>query len=506
MLRVFFVFLGIGLLTAHCTECPPCSCETDISTSKPVSKEKVNPSDISVSAAPVGDQPKPVTSYPLHARAGFMRVNVFEQPDMDTPRLGYFRKGARTMVGDPRFSSESCPKGWFKLKEGGYVCQGRGMLVGTKPRFIPKPPPEANTDELDPYRHGFVRNDWTPAYKRMPTEDSAIWTPPLKEELEGTDAEVDAGATGEPEYLPHDEKDENGGINYYKYTKRKFRNVSQLLERGFWISVGKRDYDSNTHKYYYETIKGLWVPAESVHLIKPPRFKGYEVTGETPLPGAIVQDRRSAFFRRRANNRFGGAGPVDRLLSFRVFEAANVGRLQYYKINNERWLKSNQVAYFEMEPPPDSIKDKEKWIRINLKNQTLVAYEGAMPVYATLVSTGLPDSEETVTPKGTFSINFKHLTDDMTGTVGDDDAYSVEDVPWVQYIHQNIALHAAFWHSAFGSPKSHGCINLSPADARWLFNWTDPPLPDKWHAVAATKNNPGTQVFIVGNTPGKKKK
>ena len=506
MLRFFFVFLGFGLLTSHCSECPPCACEAEVSTQHKRVEEKseTSQSDASVPSAPIGGEPKPVSSYPLHARAGFLRVNIFEAPDMDTPRLGYFRKGARTMVGDPQFSSESCPKGWFKLKEGGYVCQGRGMLVGTKPRFIPRPPPPGNFDELDPYRHGFIRNDWTPAYKRMPTAEDAIWTPPLKEP--GDTDVLDAGPEGESEYLPHDEKNENGGVNYYTYTKRKFRNVKQLLDRGFWVSVGRRDYDSNTHKYYYETIKGLWVPAESVHLIKPPHFKGYEVKGETPLPGAIVQDRRSAFFRRRANNRFGGAGPVERLQTFRVLETVKVGRLRYYRVNNERWLKSNQVAYFEMEPPPDGIKDKEKWIRIDLTNQTLVAYEGNMPVYATLVSTGLPESDETVTPRGTFTIKFKHLTDDMAGTVGDDEAYSVEDVPWVQYIHQNVALHAAFWHASFGTPKSHGCINLSPSDARWLFNWSDPPLPDKWHAVAATENNPGTRVFVVGKTPGKRKK
>ncbi len=277
--------------------------------------------DASAPSAPIGGTPKEVTSFPLHARAGFMRVNIFERPDMDTPRLGYFRKGARTMVGDPQYTSESCPKGWFELEEGGFVCQGRGMLVGAKPRFIPNPPPPGNFDELDPYRHGFIRQDWTPSYKRMPTEESAIWTPPVKETEDGEP--VDAGPDAEPEVLPHDKNNADGGVDYYHYTKRKFRNVKQLLERGFWVSVGRRDYDSNTHKYYYETVKGQWVPAENVHLIKPPRFKGYEVTGETPLPGAIVRDSRAKFFRYR-NNRFIGAGPVERLLSFRVFETGGI--------------------------------------------------------------------------------------------------------------------------------------------------------------------------------------
>jgi hypothetical protein len=456
--------------------------------------------DAAAPAAPIGGTPKPVTTYNLHARAGFHRVNVFEKPDMDSPRIGYFRKGTRTMVGDPEFSSESCPKGWFALQEGGFVCQGRGMLVGTKPRFIPRPPPPGNFDELDPYRHGFIRQDWTPSYKRIPKDEESIWKPPVKDTPESDVDVEDAGVLPEPEVLHHDENNADGGVDYYKYTKRKYRNVMQLLARGFWISVGRREYQAETHRYYYETTKGQYVPAEKVHLIKPSTFKGYEVTGETPLPGAIVRDRRASFFRLR-RDRFTGAGPVERLLSFRVFEAKKYRGNTFYEINNERWLKDNQVAYFAFSPPPEGIADKEKWIRVDLSSQTLVAYEGNMPVYATLVSTGLPESEETVTPRGEFRIQFKHLTDDMAGTVGDDEAYSVEDVPWVQYIHRNIALHAAFWHSSFGTPKSHGCINLSPADARWLFSWTDPPLPDKWHAVVATKNNQGTRVFIEGKTP-----
>ena len=92
----------------------------------------------------------------------------------------------------------------------------------------------------------------------------------------------------------------------------------------------------------------------------------------------------------------------------------------------------------------------------------------------------------------------------MAGSVGDEqEVYSVQDVPWVQYIHRNIALHASFWHSSYGTPKSHGCINLSPEDARWLFNWSHPKLPDKWHAVAATEKTPGTIVIVEGKTPEK---
>jgi hypothetical protein len=62
-------------------------------------------------------------------------------------------------------------------------------------------------------------------------------------------------------------------------------------------------------------------------------------------------------------------------------------------------------------------------------------------------------------------------------------SYYLAEVPFAQFFHMPFALHAAYWHDDFGEPKSGGCVNLSPEDARWLFDWTDPPLPDGWHSV-----------------------
>jgi lipoprotein-anchoring transpeptidase ErfK/SrfK len=75
------------------------------------------------------------------------------------------------------------------------------------------------------------------------------------------------------------------------------------------------------------------------------------------------------------------------------------------------------------------------------------------------------------------------------------DEYDLRDVPYVQYFSENYAFHAAYWHDAFGSPKSHGCINLSPSDARWLFHWTDPAVPLLWHGAFSLRG--GTPVHIT---------
>lgn len=76
-------------------------------------------------------------------------------------------------------------------------------------------------------------------------------------------------------------------------------------------------------------------------------------------------------------------------------------------------------------------------------------------------------------------------------------AFELRDVPWIQYFDSGFALHGAYWHDSFGVPRSHGCINLSPIDARVVFNWTEPSLPDGWHGMnVGPESGSGTAVVI----------
>jgi lipoprotein-anchoring transpeptidase ErfK/SrfK len=151
-------------------------------------------------------------------------------------------------------------------------------------------------------------------------------------------------------------------------------------------------------------------------------------------------------------------------------------------------------------PPPSDLDEHEKWIDVDLTHQILVAFEGTRPVFATLVASGKRDEKDKTkdhpTPTGTFHIQAKHVSATMDGNIAADAPYSIEDVPWVMYFDGSYALHGAFWHSNFGHPMSHGCVNLSPADARALFGWTEPRLPDGWHGVFTPEPKDGTRVVI----------
>ena len=74
--------------------------------------------------------------------------------------------------------------------------------------------------------------------------------------------------------------------------------------------------------------------------------------------------------------------------------------------------------------------------------------------------------------------------------------YAIQAVPWVLYFHRGYGLHGAFWHHAFGRVQSHGCVNLTPADAERLFAWTSPRLPEGWSAAFPTDYEPGTIVSV----------
>jgi hypothetical protein len=188
-------------------------------------------------------------------------------------------------------------------------------------------------------------------------------------------------------------------------------------------------------------------------------------------------------------------------------ETAHAGGIEYWETDEGWWLRASEATKTEPGPPPDKLGEHEKWIDVNLKRQTLVAYEGATPVFVTIVSSGRNEHE---TPPGSFRIREKHITATMDGDAdtATDGPYSIEDVPYIEYFNAGYALHGAFWHAEFGHVKSHGCVNLSPWDAKALFAWTDPQLPEGWHAVFATKDKPGTRVVVhekgIGTCKGPK--
>ena len=136
----------------------------------------------------------------------------------------------------------------------------------------------------------------------------------------------------------------------------------------------------------------------------------------------------------------------------------------------------------------------EKWIDVDLSEQRVVAYAGKEPARAFIVSTGLP---ATPTVQGTFRIRLKVRTQTMSGGSAAYGYYNLPNVEWVQYFYEGYAFHGTYWHNNFGQPMSHGCVNMTNEDAKWLFDWAGP-VYDRAGAVwqTPTPDNRGTLVVV----------
>ena len=138
-------------------------------------------------------------------------------------------------------------------------------------------------------------------------------------------------------------------------------------------------------------------------------------------------------------------------------------------------------------------QNEDRWIRVDLSEQIVVAYEGKTPIRAFVISSGL---SRTPTVTGEFHIKTKVKAQTMTGGSGAY-YYNLPNVKWVQYFYQEYAFHGTYWHNDFGRPKSHGCINMTNADAKWLFDWAGPTWDGKTVWFNSSKDNPGTLVIVT---------
>jgi hypothetical protein len=155
----------------------------------------------------------------------------------------------------------------------------------------------------------------------------------------------------------------------------------------------------------------------------------------------------------------------------------------------------------ELAPLSADVPSREKRIEVSLAEQELRAFEDDRLVLRTRISSGIPDSRPktngipTATPTGHFYITQKmplrHMGDGhLTGNL---EAYELPGVPWVSYFtNTGVAFHGTYWHCDYGRPRSHGCINMRPEEALWIFRWSTPPSePD-----LKLKTGYGTRVFV----------
>jgi hypothetical protein len=172
------------------------------------------------------------------------------------------------------------------------------------------------------------------------------------------------------------------------------------------------------------------------------------------------------------------------------YQAYDAAIKVYYYIRPE-WV--HLFSKEEIAPLSPQVPGNEKHMGIYLERQLLLAYEGGTLVYAARVSTGRKNYES---PLGWSYTFHKRPTYHMFGGADEYSIFDLPGVPWDSYITENgVAIHGTYWHNDFGTPHSHGCINMSIPDAKWIFRWTLPMVPSDEQLVLQPGS--GTGVWIM---------
>jgi hypothetical protein len=466
------------------------------------------------------------------------------ESDVKSTRLGYIRYGEKVAVIPEPHKKPNCADGWYELVDGGFVCGKYATLDLDHPRFkLAKAP---DLDGPLPYVYGVNVANGTPLYRSVPSRQERLklepWLTgrPRRPKLDDDNPYATASATtgpdagsnaigenagaagvpdagdspwwereipdGGPPTITLEDLQENGGP------------IARRMVKGFYLSLDHEFDAAGTH--WWKTVGNMSAPADRILLQKPITdyhgvWLGQDAatfaTADVPsrridkLPVGFVlhhTKRWTLDASRKVLSVAPNSGPLNRFDAVGLTgEKARVGGIEYWETDEGWWLRSIDSTKTEPGPAPEKLGEHEKWVDVNLKRQTLVAFEGMTPVFTTIFSSGRNEHETT---PGSFRIREKHIAATMDGDADKaaDGPYSIEDVPYIQYFNGGYAFHGAFWHAAFGNVKSHGCVNLAPWDAKALFGWTEPQLPAGWHAAFATKERPGTRVIVHERGPG----
>jgi len=481
---------------------------------------------------------------PDHTGAWFVvtspAAGVYSEPSFEkSAKLGWVRSGGKLPVRETG-SRKGCTPGWYEVIGGGFICGNYGTtnLASPDVKFAMNPP---NLDEVLPYTYARNAKHGTPLYHSVPSREQMLtYEPYLAEkkapEVASASAPVgtapspvapaslpsaDAGAPLDPGMADAGIEVEQTDKPWWQKDKDQIKEhlhelklehltadaddiLAKRMVQGFFVAVD-RTFRWND-RTWYKTTKTLITPAERFWQTGASKFMGVELDGEQKkLPIAWGYGGRKSvatYTLDEAKKELKSAKSIERQVAIQLTgKAVDIASTHYLETSEGTYIKAAHVRVTEPGPAPAGLGVDERWIDVDLSTQTLVAFVGTRPVYATLISSGKESKDKEKdhrTPTGEWRIREKHLTTTMDGdgSAAGDLPYSIEDVPYVEYFYRAYALHGAFWHSNYGVQMSHGCVNLAPLDAKWLYFFTGPDARAGFHGMWARPEGSGTRVVI----------
>lgn len=366
------------------------------------------------------------------------KATVYAEPDATTPALGLVAAGTRVGVVE-RVIAPGCPQAWLGIAPAGYVCAP------------------------------FEDTELAPSDTLMPRLSEGRRIP-------GTFGRVAEGTMVYPNLVAA-RTGVGGHTPAASLTVRRQRRV-QTGGRSFW---------KTNHGY---------IPTDKIRRFSGSRFAGIELAEADAPSLPLGWAKPAAMLAKVAVHAEPSAkAKVLRKLTRREIvelgDASEDGR--FVALRDGGWVARGEIAVARAGARPEGTGDDERWMDIDLEQQTLVAYIGDTAVFTTMISSGRPGHS---TPTGVFRVSRKHAQRTMNSMADSKDKYSVASVPWTAYFATGYALHAAYWHDNFGHRKSHGCVNLAPLDARRLYDWMAPLAAPGWTEVYGHEDQLGSVVRI----------
>ena len=478
------------------------------------------PSPFSVAGAKVAIER---SRFPRLLAALAWETRVFDQPSGAGTVLGYLRAGATVAASDEGTRGDGCKGEWRAVAPVGFVCvEAANASMDPDAPVVKALSRRADLTQRLPYMYGVVRRPG-PIYGRLPTRaEAAASEPALGDRMSAWLSDgSDDGAGFRPDYWLRGKTDPTPSAATLWQTAET-REVPDWLggesQRLFppAVSGARRAQDlvvgvTKNHngfalidtaveegRRYGVTTDLLLYPIDRMRPIEGSPFHGYRIPEDVAFPFAIVRREGASALSLRKGKLVKAHDVARRSVVALTGKQRFDGGVLHFQTADGLWLSDRYVSRVDgVKHMPRWAVDGERWLDVSIGKQVLLAYDGARPVYVTLVSSGEAGLGDPATSKSTvrgiFRIHTKHLTTTMSSEVVGEE-FELKDIPYVQYFEDGYALHAAYWHDDFGTPRSHGCLNLAPEDARWLFQWTEPQLPSGWHGVRKARS--GSVVFI----------
>ena len=430
------------------------------------------------------------------------RTWIYTDTGPNRGRYGYLRAGSVVDAREPPIVNPSCRGGWHRINPRGFVCIGMGASRDLSHPVVVASTVRPKRGEELPYIYGLAEDVPPFLYFRLPSAEEmresegptlAARVVAYRERLARENRLDLLGSLAIPPFLSSTRALEKPygtaqGLRYSAHMGRAAPKSGFAFSRAFeWEG-----------RLFGLTTELDVVGLERTRIVRPSTLRGIRLTAEKSLPAAFVTTRFALRYRRSKTGEFTADGSFGYRQALLLTGRGLPGSM--VEVDDGSWAVDSTLRRIEPRSTfPSLVTGDRKWIDVSINQQTLVAYEGKRPVFAALVSTGaggLGDPETThATVRGSFMIHQKEVSSTMDGDGdGAADSYALRDVPFVQYFHEGYALHGTYWHDEFGKWRSHGCVNLSPADAAWLFEWTDPAVPPDWHGVVNKER--GTVVHI----------